>query len=394
MSFSLSKRAVDIEPSPTLSLGAKTRELRAKGLDVINLTAGESDLPVPGWILENMRKYLEVDGTNVYKPTAGLLELRKEIAEKYRRYNNVDYSYKNIVVSIGAKQAIYLALASICNEGDEVIVISPYWVSYVEQIKLVGAKPVVFETRVEDGFIPDTNLLRSFVGSKTKAIIVNSPCNPTGAVYPKEVLEEIVKMAVQRRFYIISDEIYENYIYDGEFVSVASLSPDAKEVTITINGFSKSHSITGWRIGYACASEEIANAMDSIQSHISSGTSSIVQYALLGFLDHYQSDVARIRDEFSRRRNYIKGELANVGKLGVFVPQGAFYYFIDVSKCFNERVKNSVMFCSELLEKKLVSVVPGIAFGNDNFVRLSFATSMESIREGIRRLKEFVEAFT
>lgn len=391
MSFSLSKKAIEIEPSQTLSIGAKAKELKAKGLDVINLTAGESDLPVPGWILDNLEKYLKTNGTNTYKPTAGIVELRKEIAEKYKKYNNVDYTHKNIIISIGAKQAIYLALASICNEGDEVILISPYWVSYLEQIKLVGAKPVILNTSIKDGFIPDIKKLESLITPKTKAIIVNSPSNPTGAVYPKELLSKIVEIAVNKRFYIISDEIYENYVYDGEFISIASLSPDAKEITITINGFSKSHSITGWRIGYACASEDIINAMDSIQSHISSGTSSIVQYAVLGFLSHYEEDVKKIHQEFIKRRNYIKEELSNIDKIKVFVPQGAFYYFIDVSKCYNDKIKNSITFCSELLDKKLLSVVPGIAFGDDNFIRISFAASMESIKEGIRRLKEFIQ---
>jgi len=391
MSFSLSKKAIEIEPSQTLSIGAKAKELKAKGLDVINLTAGESDLPVPSWILDNLEKYLKTNGTNTYKPTAGIVELRKEIAEKYKKYNNVDYTHKNIIISIGAKQAIYLALASICNEGDEVILISPYWVSYLEQIKLVGAKPVILNTSIKDGFIPDIKKLESLITPKTKAIIVNSPSNPTGAVYPKELLSKIVEIAVNKRFYIISDEIYENYVYDGEFVSIASLSPDAKEITITINGFSKSHSITGWRIGYACASEDIINAMDSIQSHISSGTSSIVQYAMLGFLSHYEEDVKKIHQEFIKRRNYIKEELSNIDKIKVFVPQGAFYYFIDVSKCYNDKIKNSITFCSELLDKKLLSVVPGIAFGDDNFIRISFAASMESIKEGIRRLKEFIQ---
>lgn len=391
MSFSLSKKAIEIEPSQTLSIGAKAKELKAKGLDVINLTAGESDLPVPSWILDNLEKYLKTNGTNTYKPTAGIVELRKEIAEKYKKYNNVDYTHKNIIISIGAKQAIYLALASICNEGDEVILISPYWVSYLEQIKLVGAKPVILNTSIKDGFIPDIKKLESLITPKTKAIIVNSPSNPTGAVYPKELLSKIVEIAVNKRFYIISDEIYENYVYDGEFVSIASLSPDAKEITITINGFSKSHSITGWRIGYACASEDIINAMDSIQSHISSGTSSIVQYAVLGFLSHYEEDVKKIHQEFIKRRNYIKEELSNIDKIKVFVPQGAFYYFIDVSKCYNDKIKNSITFCSELLDKKLLSVVPGIAFGDDNFIRISFAASMESIKEGIRRLKEFIQ---
>ncbi|MFN4244644.1 MAG: pyridoxal phosphate-dependent aminotransferase [Brevinematia bacterium] len=390
MSFSLSKKAISIEPSQTLSIGTRTKELKAQGLDVINLTAGESDLPVPEWIIENIEKCLKTNGTNTYKPTSGIVELRKEIAEKYQKYNNIDYSYKNVVISIGAKQAIYLALSSICNEGDEVILISPYWVSYIEQIKLVGAKPVILKTSIEDDFIPDIKKLESIVTPKTKAIIVNSPSNPTGAIYPKEILEKILKIAKEKKFYIISDEIYENYVYQGEFVSIASLSPEAKEIAITINGFSKSHSITGWRIGYVCASEELSKVMDSIQSHISSGTASIVQYALLGFLKHYDEDIKKILEEFSKRKNYIENELKNIDKIRVFVPKGAFYYFIDVSKCFNENIKNSITFCSELLNKKLLSLVPGVAFGEDNFVRLSFSASMESIKEGVKRFKEFI----
>ncbi|MCS7299727.1 MAG: pyridoxal phosphate-dependent aminotransferase [Spirochaetia bacterium] len=390
MSFSLSKISVEIEQSPTLALSTKTKELISKGLDVINLTAGESDLPVPDWVIRNLEMYVKTNGTNNYKPTAGLLELRKEISEKYKRFNNVDYSSKNVVVSIGAKQSLYLALASICNPNDEVIVISPYWVSYVEQIKIVGAKPVIFKTRIQDGFIPDVKKLESLISSKTKAIIINSPNNPTGVVYDPDVLEKVLKLAIERKFYIISDEIYEDYVYDGKFVSIASLSPEAREITITINGFSKSHSITGWRIGYACASEEIASIMDSIQSHISSGTSSIVQYAMLKFLEHYEENRQKIHSEFKSRRDFVKQELLGLDNVKVFVPQGAFYYFLDVSGCYDNRIKTSVTFCSELLDKKLVSVVPGSAFGDDNFIRLSFATSIDKLKEGIRRFKEFV----
>ncbi|MCX8028504.1 MAG: pyridoxal phosphate-dependent aminotransferase [Brevinematales bacterium] len=390
MSFSLSKRAIEIEPSATLSINAKAKELKSKGYDIINLTAGESDLPVPEWIIKNIERYLRSNGTNTYKPTAGIQELRKEIAEKYEKYNNVDYSAKNIVISIGAKQSIYLALSAICNEGDEVIIISPYWVSYIEQIKLVGAKPVILKTKIEDGFIPDIKKLSSLVTSKTKAIIINSPNNPTGVLYPRDILEKIVEIAKEKHFYIISDEIYENYIYEGEFISIASISSEAKEITLTINGFSKSHSITGWRLGYVCASEELANIMDSIQSHISSGTSSIVQYALLGFLDHYEEDIKKIKEEFTCRRNYIKDELSSIKKIKVIPPQGAFYYFIDVSNHYNGNIKNSVSFCSELLDKKLLSVVPGNAFGDENCIRLSFASNMETIKEGIKRLKEFI----
>ncbi|MGC8964402.1 MAG: pyridoxal phosphate-dependent aminotransferase [Brevinematia bacterium] len=390
MSFSLSKKAIDIEPSPTLSIGAKAKELKSKGLDIINLTAGESDLPVPNWIINNLEKYLKQSGTNTYKPTPGLLELRKEIADKYKKYNKIDYNYKNVIISIGAKQSLYLALSTICNEGDEIILISPYWVSYIEQVKFVGAKPVVVKTNIENNFLPKISDIEKAITPKTKGIIINSPNNPTGAVYPKRLIEELVHLAINKKIYIISDEIYENYVYDGEFISIASLSHEAKELTITINGFSKSHSITGWRIGYACASEDIIEIMDSIQSHISSGTSSIVQYAILGFLSHYEEDTKKIINEFKERKEFIKREIEETKGIKVFVPQGAFYYFIDVSSFYNDKIKSSITFCSELLEKKLLSVVPGIAFGDDRYIRISFASDIKVLKEGIKRLKEFL----
>ncbi|MGC8869672.1 MAG: pyridoxal phosphate-dependent aminotransferase, partial [Brevinematia bacterium] len=325
-----------------------------------------------------------------YKPTPGLLELRKEIADKYKKYNKIDYNYKNVIISIGAKQSLYLALSTICNEGDEIILISPYWVSYIEQVKFVGAKPVVVKTNIENNFLPKISDIEKAITPKTKGIIINSPNNPTGAVYPKRLIEELVHLAINKKIYIISDEIYENYVYDGEFISIASLSHEAKELTITINGFSKSHSITGWRIGYACASEDIIEIMDSIQSHISSGTSSIVQYAILGFLSHYEEDTKKIINEFKERKEFIKREIEETKGIKVFVPQGAFYYFIDVSSFYNDKIKSSITFCSELLEKKLLSVVPGIAFGDDRYIRISFASDIKVLKEGIKRLKEFL----
>lgn len=390
MSFSLSKKAIDIEPSPTLSIASKAKELKNKGLDIINLTAGESDLPVSEWIINNLVKYTQQSGTNTYKPTAGLLELRKEIAEKYKKYNKIDYSHKNILISVGAKQSLYLALSAICNENDEIILISPYWVSYIEQVKFVGAKPVIVKTTIENNFLPNIADIEKAITSKTKGIIINSPNNPTGVLYPKKLIEEIANLAINKKIYIISDEIYENYIYNGEFFSIASLSPEVKEITITINGFSKSHSITGWRIGYACASEDIIELMDSIQSHISSGTSSIVQYAMLGFLSHYEEDTKKIQIEFKERREFLKNEIETINGIKTITPDGAFYYFIDVSSYYKDKIKNSITFCSELLESKLLSIIPGVAFGDDNCVRISFASSLQNLKEGIRRFKEFL----
>jgi len=384
----LSSKALSIEPSATLKVSAKTKELKSKGLDVINMTAGESDLLPPQWLIENLKLYSSKPGVNLYKPTAGIPELREEIARKYQKYNGINYTKDEVIITIGGKHAIYLALAALCNDGDEVIVISPYWVSYVEQVKIVGAKPVILETDSRNGFIPDINKLRELVNAKTKAIIVNSPNNPTGAVYPAQVLKRIFEIAYTNGFYVISDEIYENFVYEGDFISFASIDEKAKDMTIVINGFSKSHSVTGWRIGYACANKEIINLMDSIQSHISSGTSSLVQYAFLGFLDHYEEDVKSL-SVFKERRDYIANELKGICS---YIPSGAFYYFIDVSKFYNGDIKNSVDFCEKLLDKKLLSLVPGVAFGDDRYVRLSFACSMETIKEGIKRLKEFFES--
>jgi len=384
---SFSSKALSIEPSATLKVSAKTKELKSKGLDVINMTAGESDLFPPQWLLDNLKSYSSKVGVNLYKPTAGISELREEIARKYQKYNDVNYSKNEVIVTIGGKHAIYLALSTLCNENDEVIIIAPYWVSYVEQVKIVGAKPVVLKTDSKEGFIPDLKKLKELINSKTKAIIINSPNNPTGSVYPIEVLKEIFKLAYSNGIFVISDEIYENFVYEGKFISFASIDEKAKDMTIVVNGFSKSHSVTGWRIGYACANTEIIKIMDSIQSHISSGTSSLVQYAFLGFLDHYEEDLKNL-SVFKDRRDYIASELSNMHP---FIPNGAFYYFIDVSKFYNEEIKNSIEFCEKILEKKLLSLIPGAAFGDDRYVRLSFACSMDTIKEGIKRFKEFCE---
>ncbi len=389
MPYNLSEKARLVEQSLTLKLSARSKELTAKGIRVINMTAGECDLPVPRWALDKTKVVVEMTGTNVYQPTAGIKKLRESIAEKYRKYNNVNYSYENVLVSIGAKHAIYLALFSIINPGDEVVIISPYWVSYSEQVKLVGGNPVLLPTSIENGFKPSIDDIKRAITPKTKLIMINSPSNPTGAVYDVKFLEEVYKLALLKEIYVLSDEIYENFVYEGEFVSFASFDEKAKNITIVVNGFSKSHSVTGWRIGYVCANKELIEVMDSVQSHISSGTSSLVQFVFEDFVKYYEEDMKRL-SVFRERRDYIYGELKNAEQIRIFKPQGAFYFFIDVSKLYNDRIKNSVDFCEALLEKKQVLVVPGVAFGDDRYIRISFATSMENIREGIKRFKEFI----
>jgi aspartate aminotransferase len=390
-SFTVSRRIAEISESPTLSLNAKVGELKRAGVPVVNFTVGEPDFPTP----ENVRKAAARAmnaGMTKYTPAAGTPELRKAIADKLKMENGLDYAPANVIATAGGKQALYNAIMAICNPGDEVIIPSPYWVTYPEQVKLAGALPVFAKTQKVGGFRLRSEDIEDHVTKKTKLLIVNSPNNPTGAVCAKGELKKIAQLAVEKGFFVISDEIYEHLTYEGRHVSIASFGGEIKERTITINGAAKAYSMTGWRIGFAAGPEDVIKGMEKLQSHTTSNASSISQAAYLEALTGSQDSVKKMVSEFRiRRRAMVKGLNAMPG-VGCRLPGGAFYAFPDVSGCFGGEIKNSAQFAEMLLEEARVAVVPGIDFGCEGHVRMSYACSMETIEKGLDAMRKFCES--
>jgi len=391
----LAKRTSGIIPSLTLALTARAKAMKKQGMDVIGLAAGEPDFDTPEYIKEEARRALD-EGFTKYTPASGITELKEAVCEKLARDNCLNYEPSEIIIGCGAKHCLYNAIQVLCEEDDEVILPTPYWVSYPEQIKLSGARPLIVKTRMEDGFKITPELLLKNITRRTKLLILNTPSNPTGSVYSKDELEEIAEIAVKKHIYVISDEIYEKIIYDGiEHVSIASLNSQIKKLTIVINGLSKTYSMTGWRIGYAAADERIIKAMSNLQSHSTSNPVSFVQKAAIIALRSSQDWVNRMVAEFKRRRNYMLERLNQVQEVSCISPQGAFYLFPNISRIlgrpFNgKKIKSSLDFSQLLLEEEKVSVVPGSAFGADNHIRLSYATSMDNIARGMDRIQEMV----
>lgn len=392
----LSKKASNIEPSITLAITAKAKELKSQGIDIIGFGAGEPDFNTPANIRNASIEAME-KGYTKYTPASGINELKEAIINKFEKDNNLRYKPSQIIISTGAKQCLSNAFFAILNPGDEVLIATPYWVSYPELIKLADGVPVFVKTNQENSYKYDIESLKQNITSKTKAIIINSPNNPTGSIYTKEELIKLAEFAKEHDLIIISDEIYEKLIYgDDEHVSIASLSEDAYKRTIVINGVSKTYSMTGWRIGYAAASEEIVKLMSNIQSHTTSNPNSIAQYASLEALAGTQEFIYAMKQEFKNRRDYIVTRINGIENISCIEPKGAFYVFIDISKTIGksieeETIENSLDFCSKLLEKGKVAAVPGEAFGIDGFIRISYATSMENIQEGLNRIENFIK---
>lgn len=390
-----SKKAMNITPSITLAITAKAKELKEAGVDVVSFGAGEPDFNTPKNIMDAAIKSME-EGKTKYTPTSGIIELREAICKKLKEDNNLSYNSNEIIVSTGAKQCLADAFMAILNPGDEVIVPIPYWVSYPELIKLADGVPVFVEGKEENDYKYTLESLNKVVNDNTKAIIINSPNNPTGTVYSIEELKEIAEFAQKHDLIIISDEIYEKLIYDGKkHVSVASLSEDAYNRTIVINGFSKSYAMTGWRLGYAAGSAEVIKLMTSVQSHITSNTNSIAQYAGVEALNGPKDEIEKMVKKFEERRNLMIDRIKNITGLSVIRPEGAFYVMINLKnylgKSINENViNNSVDFSRELLEHEKVAVIPGSAFGLDKYIRLSYATSEELILKGLDRIESFL----
>jgi aspartate aminotransferase len=381
----ISARAAQLTPSLTLSIDSKAKAMKAEGIDVCGFGAGEPDFDTPDHIKAAAIAALEA-GFTKYTPSAGLPELRQAIAEKLEADNQITYRPSQIVVSSGAKHSCYNAILATCQAGDEVLIPSPYWVSYPDMVRLAGAEPVVVPTTERNGWKMRASDFENAMTPRTKMLILNSPNNPSGSVYTREELEAIVEVAAEEDIYILSDEIYEKLVYDEtKHVSVASLSPEAYGLTITVNGFSKAYAMTGWRLGYLAAPEAVAKAVDNIQSHSTSHPCSFAQKGAVAALKGDQQPLADMRDEFSMRRNYMFDRITKIPNITAVKPAGAFYILVNISQLG----LSSQNFADRLLSKANVAVVPGAAFGDDRTVRLSYATSIDVIKKGLDRFQDF-----
>jgi aspartate aminotransferase len=381
----ISARAAQLSPSLTLSIDSKAKAMKAEGIDVCGFGAGEPDFDTPDHIKAAAIAALEA-GFTKYTPSAGLPELRQAIAEKLEADNQISYRPSQVVVSSGAKHSCYNAILATCQPGDEVLIPSPYWVSYPDMVRLAGAEPVIVQTTERNGWKMRASDFENAMTPRTKMVILNTPGNPTGAVYTREELEGIVEVAAEEDIYILSDEIYEKLVYDdAKHVSVASLSPEAYGLTITVNGFSKAYAMTGWRLGYMAAPEAVAKAVDNIQSHSTSNPCSFAQKGAVAALKGDQQGLADMRDEFSMRRDYMFDRITKIPNITAVKPQGAFYILVNISQLG----LSSQNFADRLLSKANVAVVPGAAFGDDRTVRLSYATSIDIIKKGLDRFQDF-----
>jgi aspartate aminotransferase len=385
IAMEISERAAQLTPSLTLSIDSKAKAMKAEGLDVCGFGAGEPDFDTPEHIKRAAIEALEA-GFTKYTPNAGIPELRQAISDKFAADNGLNYRAGQVVVSNGAKHACYNAILATCQPGDEVVIPAPYWVSYPDMVRLVGAEPVIVPTSERNGWKMRPEDFENAMTPRTKRLIMNSPGNPTGSVYTREELEAIVSVAAEEDIYVLSDEIYEKLVYDDvKHVSIASLSQEAYDLTITVNGFSKSYAMTGWRLGYLAAPDAVVRAVDSIQSHTSSNPSSFSQYGALAALKGDQQPLADMREEFDMRRNYMFDRLSKISNITAVKPQGAFYILVNISQLG----LTSQNFADRLLSKANVAVVPGAAFGDDRTVRFSYATSLDVIKKGLDRFQDF-----
>ena len=390
--MNLSKKATNMEPSMTLALTAKAGELKAQGVDVISFGVGEPDFNTPQNIIDAAILAMN-QGKTKYTAVSGITELKEAIVKKFYNDNGLNYKSENIIVSTGGKQCLFNVFAAILNVGDEVLIPKPYWVSYPELVKLNDGIPVFVETNEEDDFKINFKNLEKSITNKTKAIVVNSPNNPTGSIYSKKELMEIADFAKKYDLCIISDEMYEKLTYgDNKHISIASLNEDAFNRTIVVNGLSKAYAMTGWRVGYAAGKKEIIKLMNNIQSHTTSNVNSIAQYASLEALTGQQEEMKIMQNEFDRRRKVMMKLLDDISDVSYIEPKGAFYILVNIEKILKKfKISGSSEFCEKLLDRENVVAIPGIAFGEDNYIRLSYATSMDSIETGLNRISNFIK---
>ncbi len=390
----LSEKAKSINPSSTLAIDAKFKAMKAEGIDVVGFGAGEPDFDTPEYIKEAAIKAI-CEGKTKYTPASGIIELKKAICKKFKNENGLDFAPENIVVSNGAKHSLINAFQAILNPGDEVIIPAPFWVSYPEMVKLADGVPVIINTTEEDGFKFTAKQLLNAITDKTRAVVLNSPSNPTGMVYTEDELRAIADVCVKNNIYVISDEIYEHLIYEGKHISIASFNDEIKDLTIIINGVSKTYAMTGWRIGYAAANATISKLMANVQSHASSNPNTIAQWATVAALGGGKEEIAVMKKAFAERRDYMVDRINKIDGLSCLKPSGAFYVLMNISKIKGKTIDGIVInssddFANALLEKAKVALVPCSGFGNDDYVRWSYATSMENIKNGIDRLEAFL----
>ena len=394
--MSISKKVKAIAPSLTLEITAKAKKMKAEGISVIGFGAGEPDFNTPDFIIESAKKALDI-GFTKYTPASGTVELKQAICDKFLRDNGLTYTQNQIVVSSGAKSSLYHAIAALVEEGDEVVLPSPYWLTYPELINLTGGKCVFVKTHKENGYKMTAQQFEAVITPKTKCLILNTPNNPTGAIYSESEIRAIADVCEKHGIFVISDEIYEKLVYDGEkHFSIAKCSDFMKEHTVIVNGMSKTYSMTGWRIGYIAAPVEIAKAVSSMQSHTTSNACSISQYASTTALVDPQGEtfISEMQKIFDERRKYMYEVLSKVKGLICIEPKGAFYVFVNISalygKTFNGKVIDGSLSFADCALQKGVALIPGIAFGDDECIRLSYAISLDDIKEGLNRLISFI----
>lgn len=395
--MSIANRAKGVSPSLTLAITAKSKKMKEDGIDVISFSAGEPDFNTPDYIIEAAKVALD-KGMTKYTPSSGTLNLRKAICEKLKKDNNLDYSPNQIVVSNGAKHSLYNAMQAIVNPGDEVIIPAPYWLTYPELVKLSDGIPVAVNTCEKNGFKLTAEELEQAITPKTKALIFNSPSNPTGSVYSKAEITALAKVIEKAGIYVISDEIYEKLVYDGaQHYSIAECSPKLYEKTVIVNGVSKTYAMTGWRIGYTASNKEIANAIDNMQSHTTSNANSIAQYATQVALSSEKGNefLRVMQDAFTKRRQFMLERIKAMSIVSCVEPHGAFYVMMKVSGLFNKAIDGKVMKTAQdvaelMLDKVNVAVIPGESFGADEYIRLSYAISEKDIKTGLDSIEKFV----
>lgn len=396
MAIKLANRIMVVKPSPTLAISARAKEMRASGIDVINFGVGEPDFDTPQYIKDAAHKALDENFTR-YTPNAGIIELRKAICAKFERENGLKYEPKQILVSAGAKASIIMILMAVCDVGDQVLIPSPYWVSYPDQAQLVNAKSVIIPSTVEDEFKITAKALKQACEENpcAKVLLLNSPNNPSGTVYTRNELIDIAKICIEHNLLVISDEIYERLVYDDtEHISIANVLPEMYERTVVVNGVSKAYAMTGWRLGYAAGPAHIIAAAGRVQEHATSCVNSITQKACVTALEAEDDSIEKMRQEFEKRRNFLCEELGKIPHISFFKPKGAFYLFPDIAwylKNNNKGIKNSDEFCTLMLETYHVALVSGASFGVDTAVRFSYANSMENLQKGAQRFAKCLE---
>jgi len=383
----LSKKILGIAPSATLALNAKAKEMKAEGIDVLNFAVGEPDFPAPMNIQQAAHQAID-DGAFGYTPASGMPELKQAVATKFQRENNLKYDPAEIVCASGAKPLLYGALVALLEPGDEVIFASPYWVTYIEIIRLADGVPVIVEAKEEDDFEMKAEAIEEKITDKTKVILLNTPSNPTGGVISEQEQRRIAELAEKHDLFIISDEIYDRLVYDGEHFSIATVSDEIKDRTITINGASKTYGITGWRIGYAGMPLELAKSMEGFLSHITGNPNSIAQRAVVEAINGPQDEVAKMKQEFAKRRDVFVDGLNDIEGIICKKPSGAFYVYPNFSKHFTDEIDTSTKMAEHLLTKAHIAGVPGDAFGTNDHIRFSYAASMDQIEECLKRLRE------